>query len=166
IHRKANHGSADFQIGSRRLKTAELLQAISDSPEEFSANALLRPVMQDYLLPTIAYVGGAAEVAYFAQSAVIYQALLGRVTPIVPRFSATVIEPKPASVLQRYGLSFQDAMQGPEALRELLATRALPQDVHSAFDQAEKSLQGAVENVKQSLARPDPTLVEAATRAA
>lgn len=165
IHRKTNNGAGDFQLGSRRLKKAELLREISDAPEAFSANALLRPVMQDYLLPTIAYVGGSAEVAYFAQSAVIYQALLGGVTPIVPRFSATIIEPKPAHVLQRYGLTFQDAMQSPEALREHLAVRALPQDVHSAFDKAEKTLQASVENVKKSLARVDPTLVEAATRA-
>lgn len=166
IHRKANHGAADFQIGSRRLKTAELLREISDTPEAFSANALMRPVMQDFLLPTIAYVGGSAEVAYFAQSAVVYQALLGRVTPITPRFSATIIEPKPASLLQRYSLSFQDAMQAPEALRERLAARALPRDVHSAFDSAEKALQASLENVKKSLAPLDPTLVEAAARAA
>jgi bacillithiol biosynthesis cysteine-adding enzyme BshC len=166
IHRRANNGAADFQIGSRRLKQTELLREISEAPEAFSANALLRPVMQDYLLPTIAYVGGAAEVAYFAQSAVVYQSLLGRVTPIVPRFSATLIEPKPANILQRYGLAVEDAMQGPEALREGLAARALPQDVHSAFDNAGKSLQVSVEEIKRSLARLDPTLIEAASRAA
>ena len=57
-------------------------------------------------------------------------------------------------------------MQSPEALREHLAVRALPQDVHSAFDKAEKTLQASVENVKKSLARVDPTLIEAASRAA
>ena len=51
-------------------------------PDKFNANVLLRPVMQDTLLPTLAYIGGPAEVAYFAQGSVVYQRLLGRATPI------------------------------------------------------------------------------------
>jgi bacillithiol biosynthesis cysteine-adding enzyme BshC len=166
IHRKANGGNADFQIGPRKLSKADLLHQITDGPEAFSANVLLRPVMQDYLLPTLAYVGGAAEVAYFAQCAVVYEALLERVTPVTPRFSATIVEPKPASILQRYGLAFQDSLQGPEALREELARRALPRDVQSAFENAERTVQSSVESIKKSLTRLDPTLIEAATRAA
>jgi len=166
VHRKANGSGADFQIGSRRASKADLIRQITDKPELFSANVLLRPVMQDYLLPTLAYVGGPAEVAYFAQCAVVYEALLGRVTPVTPRFSATIVEPKPASILQRYGLAFSDTLHGPEPLREELARSALPQDVQSAFDHAEASMQSSVEEVKRSLARLDPTLIEAATRAA
>ena len=50
--------------------------------------------MQDYLLPTLCYIGGPSEIAYFAQIEVVYRKLAGRVTPIVPRIFATLIEPR------------------------------------------------------------------------
>ena len=100
--------------------------ACSSEPELFNANVLLRPVVQDYLLPTLAYVGGAAEIAYFGQGAVVYKALLGRGTPILPRFSATIVEAKPQALLERYGLTVPDVFQGPKALRESLAKHTLP----------------------------------------
>jgi uncharacterized protein YllA (UPF0747 family) len=139
---------------------------MKSSPQEFSANVLLRPVIQDYLLPTLAYVGGAAEVAYFAQAGVVYEELLGRVTPIVPRLSATIVEQKPKSLLERYSLSLVDLFLGPEKTRELMASRTLPQELQSAFDQAEASLQKSMEAIRDSLARLDPTLVDSATNAA
>ena len=162
IHRKAND---EFQIGSRRLAKPQLLLEIESHPEWFSANALLRPVMQDYLLPTLAYVGGPAEIAYFAQSAIVYQSLLGHVTPVTPRFSATVLEPKIAGLLSRYTLNFQDVLHGPDAIREELAQRSLPEGVQVAFNNAEKSVHSSIEEVQQALAKLDPTLVEAAARA-
>jgi uncharacterized protein YllA (UPF0747 family) len=123
-------------------------------------------VIQDYLLPTLAYVGGAAEVAYFAQVGVVYDGLLGRVTPIVPRLSATIVEQKPKALLERYGLSLVDLFLGPEKVRELMASRTLPQELQTAFDQAEASLQKSLDAVRESLARLDPTLVDSATNAA
>ncbi|HLX75970.1 MAG TPA: bacillithiol biosynthesis cysteine-adding enzyme BshC, partial [Terriglobales bacterium] len=62
---------AGFRIGQERLGREELLQRIDAEPQHFSANVLLRPVVQDYLLPTLAYTGGPAECAYFAQAAVV-----------------------------------------------------------------------------------------------
>ncbi len=65
--------------------TAELLAILEAEPERLSPNALLRPVFQDAILPTAAYVGGPAEIAYFAQSAVVFEKVLGRVTAVLPR---------------------------------------------------------------------------------
>jgi uncharacterized protein YllA (UPF0747 family) len=138
---------------------------VAGSPQDFSGNALLRPVIQDYLLPTLAYTGGSAEVAYFTQAAVVYEKLLGRVTPIVPRFSATIVETKPKTLLERYGLGFTDLFQGPENLRELMAARTLPEELQSAFDQAETSMEKSLATIRDGLARLDPTLVDSATNA-
>ena len=142
-----------------------MLRRTTSEPEQFSANVLLRPVVQDYLLPTLAYVGGAAEIAYFGQGAVVYKALLGRATPILPRFSATIVEAKPQALLERYGLSVPDIFQGADALRETLAKHALPSDLQSAFDHAESSLKQSLGSIQQSLERLDKTLVEAAANA-
>jgi bacillithiol biosynthesis cysteine-adding enzyme BshC len=167
VHRRVNGpGRTEFLVGEEHIAEAELLHRVSSSPQEFSANVLLRPVIQDYLLPTLAYSGGSAEVAYFAQVGVVYQALLGRVTPIVPRFSATIIEAKPKAFLERYGLRLPDFFQGPEALRELMASRTLPKELQSAFDQAEASLEKSLAAIREGLVRLDPTLVDSALNAA
>lgn len=92
--------------------------------------------------------------------------LLGRVTPIGPRFSATIVEPKPKTFLERYGLRLADLFQGPEALRELMASRTLPKELQSAFDQAEASLEKSLAAIREGLARLDSTLVDSATNAA
>jgi len=166
VHRRSNGSSEpDFLIEEKKLPQSELLRLISSAPHHFSPNVLLRPVVQDYLLPTLAYTGGSAEVAYFAQVAVVYEAVLGRATPIVPRFSATLVEPKPQRLLERYGVKLTDLFRGPEALREILAARTLPADLQSAFDQAGDSLEKSLAAIRASLSHLDATLVDAATRA-
>jgi bacillithiol synthase len=169
IHRQSNASGASFVVKTpdkdEIVPEAELLRQVASEPEQFSANVLLRPVVQDYLLPTLAYVGGAAEIAYFGQGAVVYKALLGRATPILPRFSATIVEAKPQALLERYGLSVPDIFLGPDALRETLAKHALPSDLQAAFDRAESSLKQSLDSVQQSLERLDKTLVEAAANA-
>jgi bacillithiol biosynthesis cysteine-adding enzyme BshC len=167
VHRRVNgDGAAEFLIEEERISKADLLSRVTSSPWDFSGNALLRPVIQDYLLPTLAYTGGSAEVAYFAQVAVVYEMLLGRVTPIVPRFSATIVEPKPKTLLERYGLGLPDLFLGPENLGEQMASRTLPKDLQSAFDQAEASLEKSLAAIREGLARLDSTLVDSATNAA
>jgi bacillithiol biosynthesis cysteine-adding enzyme BshC len=165
-HRVDGNGGAEFLIDEERLSQTELLSRVASSPHDFSGNALLRPVIQDYLLPTLAYTGGSAEVAYFAQAAVVYEALLGSVTPIIPRFSATVIEAKPKAFLERFGLRLPDLFSGPDALRELIASRTLPKELQLAFDQAESSLEKSLTAIREGLARLDTTLVDSAANAA
>ncbi|MBT9330067.1 bacillithiol biosynthesis cysteine-adding enzyme BshC [Paracidobacterium acidisoli] len=120
----------DAQIwtaGKRQYETAELLALLDRAPHRFSPNALLRPVFQDYLLPTRAYIGGPSEIAYFAQSQVLYQAILGRFTPIVPRLSATLIEPAVATVLAQHELDLQQIIAThPDELAQRLGARAIP----------------------------------------
>jgi bacillithiol biosynthesis cysteine-adding enzyme BshC len=109
--------------------TADLLTILEDEPERLSPNALLRPVFQDSILPTAAYVGGPAEVAYFAQSQVLYERILGRTTPILPRLSASLIEPAIAGLLARHEVSLPDVIQSglkdPLELTQRLGARAI-----------------------------------------
>ena len=98
--------------------TAELLGILEATPERLSPNALLRPVFQDVILPTTAYVGGPAEVAYFAQSAVLYERVLGRVTPVLPRLSASLIEPEIAAVMAQHEVTLPDVMSQAEEMAQ------------------------------------------------
>jgi bacillithiol biosynthesis cysteine-adding enzyme BshC len=165
IQRRGQGESEEFVIAptgeSEKLSARELLDRITQEPEKFSPNVLLRPVVQDYLLPTLAYLGGAAEAAYFSQAGAVYEKILGRVTPIVPRFSATLVEPKAQRWLKQYGVGVADAMRGPEALRKGLAARTLPEDLQSAFDGANRTVEEAFACLQKELEKLDPTLVEA-----
>jgi bacillithiol biosynthesis cysteine-adding enzyme BshC len=119
-------GSSEFSAGGKKYSSQQLLQILQDTPERLSPNALLRPVMQDYLLPTAAYVGGPAEVAYFAQSEVLYRAILGAATPILPRLSATLLSPRIQRLLKRYELALPQAWTTPEELALRLGARSMP----------------------------------------
>lgn len=165
IQRRPAAGSSEFVVvggaESEKLSVGDLLSRIDTTPEKFSPNVLLRPVVQDYLLPTLAYTGGAAEAAYFAQACAVYEKLLGRVTPIVPRFSATLVEPKVQRWLRQYEITVLDVLQGADALRHTLASHSLPADLQTAFDRANKSVEQSFDMLRGSLEKLDPTLVEA-----
>jgi bacillithiol biosynthesis cysteine-adding enzyme BshC len=119
-------GDAQWKAGGRVYSTAELMAILETAPERLSPNALLRAVFQDTLLPTAAYVGGPAEIAYFAQSAVLYEAILGRITPVLPRLSATLLEPAIAAVMDKDEVQLPDAMTTAEVLAQRLGARAMP----------------------------------------
>ncbi|HTY83924.1 MAG TPA: bacillithiol biosynthesis BshC, partial [Silvibacterium sp.] len=115
--------------GSARTpySTADLLALCDAAPERLSPNALLRPVFQDYLFPTQAIIGGPAEIAYYAQNQVLYQAILGRTTPVLPRLSATLIEPSIAKILDHDQLTLEDILTThPDELAQRLGARGLP----------------------------------------
>ncbi len=169
IQLRHNGADREFVIGAdagaEKLSSSELISRIRSHPEQFSPNVLLRPIVQDYLLPTLAYTGGAAEAAYFAQAGAVYEALLGRVTPIIPRFSATIVESKIQRALEKYDITMPDIFAGPDALRRQLGERALPQDLQAAFETVRKSLASQLSSIKEKLGKLDPTLVDAAETA-
>jgi bacillithiol synthase len=165
IHRRLNGNSTEFLVRDEKISQQDLLHQIATAPHNFSPNVLLRPVVQDHLLPTLAYTGGTAEVAYFAQAAVVYEEIKGRVTPIVPRFSATIIDPKIQGLLERYALSVQDLFVGEDAVREKIAKKILPEELQSAFDRTAQTLDQSLAAVRAALLQLDKTLGEAADNA-
>jgi bacillithiol biosynthesis cysteine-adding enzyme BshC len=159
------HRAGDgFMTGAQRVGRQEVLQRIAAHPEQFSANVLLRPVVQDYLFPTAVYFAGPAEIAYFAQAGVVYEKLLGRTTPVMPRLSATLISPAMSDLLARYRLSFCDLFQGSEQVCELLASRVLAPGLQNALQETKKVVEGHLETLRAELQKLDPTLVDAAAR--
>jgi bacillithiol synthase len=118
-----------WQAGRERCSTADILGILESEPERISPSALLRPVFQDFLLSTSLTIGGPAEVAYFAQSQVLFDRILGRMTPVQPRFSATLVEPDIAELLRRHELTLDRVLsETQDGLAQLLAARALPID--------------------------------------
>ncbi len=117
-----------WKAGAYLHSTSELLDILASEPERLSPNALLRPVFQDAILPTAAYVGGPSEIAYFAQSEVLYSRIFGRVTPVFPRFTATLVEPAIAASMARQEVRFPQVLEAgtAEALALRMGARAMP----------------------------------------
>ncbi|HVX57410.1 MAG TPA: bacillithiol biosynthesis BshC, partial [Candidatus Saccharimonadales bacterium] len=118
-----------WHAGREKFSSADLLGILDSEPERISPSALLRPLFQDYLLGTSLTIGGPAEVAYFAQSQVLFQRILGRMTPVQPRLFGTIVEPDIAELLRKHELGLERVFSETEdGLAQLLAARALPVD--------------------------------------
>lgn len=150
-----------FIAGGLRLSAPELLQKIDETPEAVTAGVLLRPVLQDFLLPTAAYIGGPAEVAYMAQAQVVYRRLLVRMPAILPRSSFTLIEPDVARTLKKYGLTVRDMFGGRQKLRRKMEARYLPRGLATRFARDEKMLRKMLAGYSKPLTGLDKTLAGA-----
>ena len=152
-----------FLLEGRGERSAqELLDWLEREPECFSANVLLRPLVQDSLLPTAAYVAGPAEVAYFAQASALYDKLLGRMPVIVPRASLTLVEPAVGRLLKRYRLGLPDLFHGKPSVRGRLGERHLPPRLLRRLEASEAKIEKLLGDTAGELRRLDPTLGGAA----
>jgi uncharacterized protein YllA (UPF0747 family) len=121
----------------------------------------LRPIVQDALLPTAAYVGGPAEIAYHAQIVPSY-AHFGVTRPVLlPRPSATILEPAQARALEAERWKLTDLQDDPEALVARWAKEAYP-EVEGAFARARAAVERELRAVEETLGALDPTLRGAA----
>ena len=156
---------AGWKAGARLYTPAELLAILDAEPQRLSPNALLRPVFQDTILPTSAYIGGPAEVAYFAQSAVVYQRILGRITPLLPRLSATLVEPAVAATLATQEVSFPQILEAKtiEALALRLGARAMPIEGKRKLAAAGNAMDTELTALTEYMAAMSPDLGRAAT---
>ena len=147
-----------FQAGGKTWTRQEFANLVRSEPENVSPNALLRPVVQDFLLPTVAYIAGAAEVSYFAQSEVIYRDLLGRMPVMLPRAGFTLVDVKASKLLRQYHLTVETVWRGPEALRRLLERGAVPTTLAAQFDREQKQLARTLAQLGKQIEKLDRTL--------
>jgi bacillithiol biosynthesis cysteine-adding enzyme BshC len=158
---RTESGQYRTKDGQENYSPEQLARSALEHPEQFSPNVLLRAVVQDYLLPTIAYLGGSAEIAYFAQTAEVYR-LLGRpVTPILPRSSLTLVEAHTGRTLERYGLSLLDLFAGLETVLARVVEEHLGADTARTFTEAEENVNNELDRLRAKLKAVDPTLADA-----
>lgn len=135
------------------LRPEELSEDLS-----LSANVLLRPAMQDTIFPTAAYVGGPAEVAYFAQAGAVYEALRRPAPPVFPRISATILEARIARALKKYDIELRDVFRGRDFLRRKAVASVQGGEL---FDKVRDQLTAELESLRPALNAVDPTLAGA-----
>ena len=162
VHIEANTSLFFVLEEGRRVnlkrRNGQDLADLAAHAENLSPNAILRPVVQDYLLPTAAYIGGPAEIAYFAQSQVLYEALLGRMPSIRSRSGFTLFDARSAKLMDRYELRLTDLFHGEHEFLECLAAKLVPAGLQTHFESATASVSALIDSLNKETSAFDPTL--------
>src|SRR2546429_555076 len=119
---------------------------------------IFRPVVQDYLLPTAAFIVGPAELSYIAQSEVVYEHLLGRMPVMLPRAGFTLMDAKANKLLGKYGLTVAEVWAGSQELRRKMEAASVPKSLSKGFDRDQKQIAKMVEQLGKQIAKLDSTL--------
>ncbi len=121
--------------------SAHLFEMLDAAPERFSANVLLRPVVEAALLPTVAYVAGPGEARYLREQAHAIYPLLG-VTPqaVVPRWSGTLVDATSDRLLGRVGLDAEQVIRGGDATEREILMRDMPPEATEALLTLERTI--------------------------
>ena len=153
----------DFSLRGTRhfLEPDELARIATETPEELSPNVILRPLAQDTLLPTIAYVAGPSEIAYHAQLAPLY-GHFGIPQPLLfPRASVTIVEERVQRVLEKYGLRLEDLFGDPSILTNRVMEQISEVKLDDLFQRTTKGIHGLLTELRFGLKELDPTLLGA-----
>ncbi len=162
-HAKGAGQKPDRQGGhlANEFTAEELAAWAAREPERFSPNVTLRAVVQDFLLPTVAYYGGSAEIAYFAQTSEVYRLLDRPVTPILHRASMTIIEKHTWRSLERYHIGLTDFFAGFDHVVARVVEEYLGKETSAAFDHTTTTFNQELDALQEQLRRVDPTLAGA-----
>jgi len=157
----AEDGRLVLRGTGRSFLPDELLLRLDEQPERFSPNVVLRPLMQDFLLPTAAYVAGPGEVSYFAQFKPLYDWAEVPMPVIYPRASATLVESKVKKVMDRYAQGVDAFEEELDKLFRRLVLENMDVDLDAAFKQTMRHLHTAVNELKPVVEAVDRTLLGA-----
>ena len=151
-------GGGKFVSGNRKWDKRELLDAVQSEPENFSPNALFRPVVQDFLLPTVAYIGGPAEISYFAQSEVLYRLLLGRMPVMLSRADFTLVDTKAQRLIKQYGVEVEQVWEGPQELGKRMSAASIPEELANLLENNSAEIKNRLQQWSDAVRILDPTL--------
>ena len=147
-------------LDSPKLSEADLLKELDQQAEKFAPNVLLRPIVQDHLFPTVAYVGGPSEVAYFAQVSAISR-FWDKEMAVFPRVGVTLVDRKAQRLLGKYGLKVLDVLQlTPQEISRRIVKGKDPEHILERLEHVQEELQSELGALKDDIAKIDPTVAE------
>lgn len=146
-----------YSCGGRRMTPRDLVARA----EQLSPGALLRPLIQDWVLPTVVSVVGPAEIAYLAQAAPLYRALQTEAPWWIPRISLTLLDTRAERLMRRYQLGLEDFLRGEEHLRAAIARRLIPESLRQELERAGRQIRESLDGLSAALSAFDPTLERA-----
>ena len=146
----------------KRISHESIMHLLETSPEKFSPNVLLRPICQDYLFATGAYVGGPSEISYFAQVNPLYQYFDVEPPFLFPRASVTLLGKNIKNTLQKLDVDLTDIFIEDKLLKHKIVENKSEFNVALLFDNAETDIQLIFDRIKEQIFGIDKTLIDAA----
>ncbi len=162
VRRQIRRQDDGLAVGDDRFTVDALAAEATASPQHFSPNVLLRPIVQDRLFPTVAYVAGPSELAYLGQLRGVYENFGIPMPLMYPRATATIVDSATARFLGRYDIPFDDLQRQDESALNRLLEAQIPVSVETALRDAEAALAETMARVIEALPAVDPTLAGAA----
>ncbi len=155
-----------FAIEGKFVSQADLEAMLEQSPSLFSPNVFLRAIVQSHIFPTLVYFAGPAEAAYFSQIKELFE-VFGEAAPIIyPRYSATIIEPAIARLMEKLEISFEDALQDVNHLATEILKRTFPPDFDQRFTALREEVKRQMDEIAAHLDQTDHGLITNANRIA
>lgn len=163
---KINRNGEGWKTDSgKEWETGELVDAIESGPENFSPNVFLRPILQDLFLPTLGYVAGPGETAYYGQMKSFYNSFNLAMPVIFPRLSATIIEPAIDRILEELPFEIHEYNHRIEDLESGFVDRTKQVDIEAIFSEWKERVKELSASKTESIKNIDPTLEGAAGKA-
>ncbi len=159
---KINKTGAGWSISGTDYSTEKLLDIVDEHPEKFSPNVFLRPVLQDYLLPSFGYVAGPGELSYYGQMKDLYPHFNMEMPVIFPRLSATLLESGIARIMEKLPFQMCNYNQRIEDLEAQYIEEKNTNDVDGVFGAWIEDLHGRAKEPVSLIKEIDPTLEGAA----
>jgi len=156
----------EFRLRRKRktFSQDELLALLESEPERFSPNVLLRPICQDYLLPTAFYVGGPSEISYFAQITPLYD-FYNLTQPIIyPRSSATILENNIAGILEKYSVDINEIFVDVESVKRKIVNDVTENSLDELFNGISNQVELAFDQLKEKLFDIDKTIADSSKK--
>jgi bacillithiol biosynthesis cysteine-adding enzyme BshC len=160
---KLEHGADQYQKKTGtplQLSEQQLLEELGKQAERLTPNVLLRPIVQDHLFPTVAYVGGPAEVAYYAQICSI-SPFWNKEMAVFPRVGITLVDRKSQRLLKKYGLKVTDVLQRtPQEISRRIVEGNDPEKILEKLEHVQEELKIALKSLENDILKIDPTVAE------
>lgn len=159
-------GENEFRLKRKRRKFTyeELIETIEKEPENFSPNVLLRPICQDFILPTAFYVGGPSEISYFAQVMPLYEFYNIEPPVIYPRSSVTILEKNINSIIERYDINLAGLFLDNEKLKQKIIDSFSKTSIDEIFSDSFNQIESAFDQLKEKLFEFDKTISDSGTK--
>ena len=156
----------EFRLKRKRKKFTydELIEMINNEPENFSPNVLLRPICQDYILPTAFYVGGPSEISYFAQVMPLYDFFKVEAPIIYPRSSATLVEKNINSIVEKYNIGLSELFADIEKVKNKVIQSISQTAVDDIFNITSNQIEIAFDQLKEKLFELDKTISDSSSK--
>ena len=142
----------------------QLLELLENEPDKFSPNVLLRPICQDYLLPTAFYIAGPSEISYFAQIKPLYDLYNITQPMIYPRSSATILENSIANSLEKYSVEITDIFIDVESIKKKIINSVEETSVDEMFSGISNQIETTFDQLKEKLLDLDKTIADSSNR--